>query len=345
MDRPTFATRAYDCVLGVDVGKLSHWACAVSPGGEELLSRPVANTEPEFDALLAGLPARTLVVVDQRRNIGALVIRRARAAGMDVAYLPGIVEHKVAEALPGIAKTDSVDADIIATTALGMPRMLRPVPEEDPALEAVRIMAAERASLLRDRTACVNALRARLLESCPTFEAACDFSRPWLAASLAEAGGPWDVLVAGRRSWSARVRRHGGTAGEARRSLDAVSGTRPDEAVVAAEGLYVRGFASRIAEDAVPVAALDAEIARALAGDEGYRDLLTVPGIGPKTAAQLVTSVDVSDLGSHDQLASYCGLTPATQQSGTSVHYDKAQRGGNKQPENLLIFSCCFASM
>lgn len=73
MDRPTFATRAYDCVLGVDVGKLSHWACAVSPGGEELLSRPVANTEPEFDALLAGLPARTLVVVDQRRNIGALV--------------------------------------------------------------------------------------------------------------------------------------------------------------------------------------------------------------------------------------------------------------------------------
>ena len=28
---------------------------------------------PEFDALLAGLPARTLVVVDQRRNIGALV--------------------------------------------------------------------------------------------------------------------------------------------------------------------------------------------------------------------------------------------------------------------------------
>lgn len=225
MDRPTFATKTYGCVLGVDVGKLSHWACAVAPDGEELPSGPVANTEPGIDALLAGLPARALVVVDQRGNIGALVTGRARAAGMDVAYLPGIAGHKVAEALPGIAKTDSVDAGIIATTALGMPRMLRPVPEEDPALDAVRVMAAERASLVRDRTARADAPGARLPGSCPAFEAACDFSRPWLAASLAEAGGPWDVLASGRRSWSARVRRRGGTAEEPRGSFDAVSGT------------------------------------------------------------------------------------------------------------------------
>lgn len=34
--------------------------------------------------------ARDLVVVDQVRNIGALAISRARLAGLDVAYLPGL---------------------------------------------------------------------------------------------------------------------------------------------------------------------------------------------------------------------------------------------------------------
>ena len=70
---------------------------------------------------------------------------------------------------------------------------------------------------------------------------------------------------------------------------------------------------------------------------ESERKSRTFPKIG---LAQTQTSVDVSDLGSHDQLASCCGLAPATQQPGTSAHYGKAQRGGNKQPENLPILSC-----
>ena len=31
---------------------------------------------------------------------------------------------------PGIAKTDAIDAEVIARTALGVPRALRPAPEE-----------------------------------------------------------------------------------------------------------------------------------------------------------------------------------------------------------------------
>ena len=60
-------------VLGLDVGKSSHWACLVDRDGEVLASAPVRNREAELDALFASAPAGTLVVVDQFRNIGSLV--------------------------------------------------------------------------------------------------------------------------------------------------------------------------------------------------------------------------------------------------------------------------------
>ena len=77
-----------------------------------------------------------------------------------------------------------------------------------------------------------------------------------------------------------------------------------------------------------------------LEGDDTYRCLLTVPGIGPKTASELAISIDIEDFPSHDRLASYCGLAPRNRQSGTSISSVTASRQGNKRLKNLLIFSC-----
>ena len=88
------------------------------------------------------------------------------------------------------------------------------------------------------------------------------------------------------------------------------------------------------------VAELDGLIGEALAGDEVYESPLAIPGIGPKTAAALVTAVDISLFGSHHEPASYCGVAPADSRSGTSIRSTSPQRGGNKQLKNLLIFSC-----
>ena len=81
-------------------------------------------------------------------------------------------------------------------------------------------------------------------------------------------------------------------------------------------------------------------VADSLASDEASERPLTVPGIGPKTAAALVTSVDISMFRGHDELARYCGAAPADSRSGTSVRSTSPQRSGNKQLKNLLIFSC-----
>ena len=84
-------------VLGLDVGKSSHWACLIDRDGDVLASAPVRNREAELDALFASAPAGTLVVVDQFRNIGSLAVRRARVGCLGVAYLPGLAASRAVD--------------------------------------------------------------------------------------------------------------------------------------------------------------------------------------------------------------------------------------------------------
>ena len=330
----------YDAYVGFDVGKLSHRACCVLAGGAVAFNVGVANDEAAIDRVLAEAAAhgRSLAVVDQRRNIGTTVVRRARAAGVEVAYLPGIAANRASSLFPGDAKTDERDAEVIARTAMGVPQALRPVPAEG-ALEGARRLEAQRCDLLRDRTHCVNRLRALLLESNPAFERELDCEAAWALSLMSRVGGPWQLLDAGRRRWAALTR--DAPRGAADRLWAALTAaTRPTEAQVRAEAALVRMLASRIAEDTALIAELAALVEAEVGGDETYRCLLTVPGVGPRTAAQLVLSVDISDFEDHDHLASYCGLVPRNRQSGTSLNSVSSSRQGNKQLKNLLIFSC-----
>ena len=102
-------------VLGLDVGKSSHWACLVDRDGEVLASAPVRNREAEPDALFASAPAGTLVVVDQFRNIGSLLRRAPRGSGSPTCLSP--------PAPRGYRRGQDHerDAAVIARTALGVP--------------------------------------------------------------------------------------------------------------------------------------------------------------------------------------------------------------------------------
>ena len=330
--------RRPEIVIGLDVGKSSHW----TRDGEVLASKPIANRENALDSLFAEFPG-ALVVVDQVRNIGALALSRARAAGMPSAYLPGLAAHEAARLFGGDAKTDERDAMVIAKTALGIPDALLPVPHPDPAIAAARALAAQRDFLTRESTRSKNRLRSILLESCPEFESLVDLSDVSELRLMAALGGPWSVADAGRRRAAALAR------GARRGKVDALVGSvgssaRPDAAAIAAEDRAVRFLARRIAENAAELQAATAEISALLERDETYRCLLTVPGIGPKTASELAISVNIDDFPNHDRLASYCGLAPRNRQSGTSVSSVSASRQGNKRLKNLLIFSCnCLA--
>ena len=328
--------------LGVDVGKASHRACAVGPGGRVMFNVEVGNRAGDIDRVLARAGAGALVVVDQKRNIGALAVARARAAGMEVAYLPGLAMKRARDLFPGIAKTDEIDAEVIARTAAGVPRALRPVAEEGPAAASLRMLASQRDFAVRQRTQAKNRLRAALLELDPAFEAAVDPSCAWQLAVLAEIGGAFSVVSAGKRRFRAVAERARGASREASSALweaaeASASCGRPE---LAAERELCRMLASRVLALSADVEALDRLVAGSLAGDEAYECLLTVPGVGPKTAAALVTGVDISLFRSHDELASYCGVAPANRQSGSRLGSVAPSRGGNKALKNLLIFSC-----
>ena len=54
--------RTCDAVLGLDVGKRSHWACLASRDGEVLVSAPIQNSETDLDGLFSEVGADVLVV-------------------------------------------------------------------------------------------------------------------------------------------------------------------------------------------------------------------------------------------------------------------------------------------
>lgn len=240
-------------------------------------------------------------------------MRRARAAGL----------------FAGEAKTDERDAAVIARTALGVPDSLSGVPGRGEALEAARALSSQRDHVVACATRDKNRLRAVLLESCPALEAAVDLSdRRWLEL-LAGFGGAWGIARSGAGGPRAAA------AGEA-----AAASTAPPPALVEAENRQVRFLAARISEALDEAGALEAETAALLEGDETYACLLTVPGIGPRTAAQLAVSVDIGRFPDHDHLASYCGIAPRVRSSGTSVRSVRASRRGDARLKSLLIFSC-----
>ena len=243
--------KASAAVVGFDVGKSSHRACAVAPDGAALFNREVANRPGEIDRALADAGPGARVVVDQKRNIGALVVARARAAGNPVFYLPGIAMKKARDMFPATAKTDEIDAEVIARTAMGMPWTLREVAEEAPPTTALRMLASQRDFAVRSRTKAANRLRAVLLEADPAFEAAVDPSSRWQLAVLAELGGAFGIRAAGlRRFRSVAERSCGARREDADRlwaaAVASASSGRPE---LAAESELVRSLAARILSD------------------------------------------------------------------------------------------------
>lgn len=220
-----------------------------------------------------------------------------------------------------------------------IPDALLPVGDPGPTIAAARALAAQRNFLTCENTRNKNRLRSILLESCPAFEALVDLSDGPQLRLMASLGGAWSVADAGPRRAAALTR------GAARGKIEALvrsttSSTRPDASAIAAEDRAVKLLARRISENSAEIEAITAEISALLEGDDTYRCLLTVPGIGPKTASELAISIDIEDFPSHDRLASYCGLAPRNRQSGTSISSVTASRQGNKRLKNLLIFSC-----
>ena len=72
--------------------------------------------------------------------------------------------------------------------------------------------------------------------------------------------------------------------------------------------------------------------------------LTSMPGVGVRTAARLLTEVAHKAFASATHLAAYAGLAPVTRRSGSSIRGEHPSRRGNKVLKRALFLSA-FAAL
>ncbi|AIY02352.1 transposase, IS111A/IS1328/IS1533 [Arthrobacter sp. PAMC 25486] len=72
--------------------------------------------------------------------------------------------------------------------------------------------------------------------------------------------------------------------------------------------------------------------------------LTSMPAIGVRTAARVITKVAGKEFQSSGRLASYIGLVPVTWRSGTSIRGDHSSKKGNKTLKRAFFLSA-FATL
>ncbi|MBJ6614430.1 IS110 family transposase [Streptomyces sp. I4(2020)] len=338
--------------LGLDVGKQTHHGHGLTPAGKKVFDKQLPNSEPKLRAVLDKLTAKfgtVLVVVDQPASIGALPLTVARDAGCQVAYLPGLAMRRIADLYPGEAKTDAKDAAVIADAARTMPHTLRTLDLTDEVTAELTMLVGFDQDLAGEANRTSNRIRGLLTQFHPSLERVLGprLDHPAITWLLERHGSPQALRKAGRRKLVEVVRPRAPRMAE--RLIDDIF-TALDEQTVVVPGtgtldVIVPSLAKSLAAVHEQRRALEARIEALLEAHPLSQVLTSMPGIGVRTAAVLLTTVgDGSSFPTAAHLASYAGLAPATRQSGTSIHGEHAPRGGNRQLKRAMFLSA-FAAL
>jgi len=344
-------TEQYDVYCGLDVGKEAHHAVALDRNGKRLHDAALPQDEGRLRALYdkLGRHGRVLVVVDQPATIGALPVTVARAAGVQVSYLPGLAMRRIADLFPGNAKTDARDAFIIAEAARTMPHALRRVDVGDDTLAELNVLVGYDDDLAEESTRLINRIRGLLTHIHPALERVLGPKLDGKAALelLIRHGGPAGLRKAGKRRLTTTALAHAPRSGAALvedllAALDeqsvVVPGTAAAEAVLPRLAQSLRDVQTRRSE-------LAKEVERILDDHPLAGVLISMPGIGIRTAARILLEVgDGAAFPTPGHLAAYAGIAPVTHRSGTSIRGEHPSRGGNKQLKRAF-FLAAFASL
>lgn len=341
----------YAVFCGLDVGKGTHHAVALAPDGTRLHDHELPQDEARLRGLFEQLSQHgpVLVVVDQPATIGALPVAVARAAGCEVAYLPGLAMRRIADLHPGTAKTDARDAYVIADAARTLPHTLRRVDAGDDVLADLGVLVGFDDDQAQEATRIANRIRGLLTQIHPALERVLGpkVQTAVVLELLTRFGGPAGLRAAGRRRLlsvaKAKAPRMGAALVERlMTALDeqtvTVPGTRAAETVL-----------PRLAQDLTTVLErrkhIAAEVEEVLDAHPLAPVLTSMPGIGVRTAARILLEVgDASAFPTSGHLAAYAGLAPVTRRSGSSIRGEHPPKGGNKQLKRAF-FLAAFAAL
>ena len=336
--------------IGVDVGKGAHHAVALTRTGKRVFDSTLPNDEARLRALIAGLRKHgpALLVVDQPATIGALPIAVARDEGIAVAYLPGLAMRRIADLHAGEAKTDARDAAIIADAARCMPHTLRSLKLADEQVAELTMLCGFDDDLVAQMTQTSNRLRGLLTQIHPALERVLGprIDHPAVLDLLERYPSPERLAALTERQLAKRLlklapRMGNSLAAEIVQALSeqtvVVQGTKAVAVVLpslARQLLTLRRQRDGVAE----------EVERLVQAHPLFAVLMSMPGVGVRTAARLLTEVTCRAFASAAHLAAYAGLAPVTRRSGSSIRGECPSRRGNKVLKRTLFLSA-FAAL
>jgi transposase len=341
----------YGVFIGLDVGKEGHHAVALSPQGKRLHDGTLPNTEAGLRKLFDKLArhGRILMVVDQPASIGALPVAVARAAGHQVAYLPGLVMRRLADLHPGTAKTDARDAYVIADAARSLPHTLRRVDTGDDTLAELEVLVGYDDDLAGEVTRISNRIRGLLTQIHPPLERVLGpkLQHPAVLQLLSQCGGPAGLRKAGRTKLAELVKKRAPRMGA--RLVEQIFTALDAQSVVVPGTAAAETVLPRLVDNLSDLLRQRDQVAAQV---EGMLDahplssvLTSMPGIGVRTAARILLEVgDGTSFPTSGHLAAYAGLAPVTRRSGSSIRGEHPPKGGNKQLKRAFFLSA-FASL
>jgi transposase len=306
----------------VDTGKAHHHCVVIDAEGRRLLSRRVANDEPDLEILIADVAAlgeEATWTTDMAGGGAALLIGLLAAAGQQLLYLPGHALAHAAGGYRGEGKTDARDAAIIADQAR-MRRDLQPLRPGDEITAELKILTERRKDLSCDRTRVVNRMRGLLTSIFPALERELSLTSTGLLVLLTGYQAPAAIrrMGAGRLEAWLRARHVRGAAGLAGAACAAAA---RQHTVLPGETLTASLIAD-LAKEAIALGERLRDIDKLI--EDRFRRhrhahvIISMPGIGPLLGAEFLAAAgrDMAWFANADRLAGFAGLAPAPWDSG-----------------------------
>lgn len=341
---------AVDVFVGVDVGKGEHHAVALDRAGKRLFDKALPNDEAKLRDLIGSLKQRgeLLFIVDQPATIGALPVTVAHDEDVTVGYLPGLAMRRIADLHPGEAKTDARDAFIIAEAARTMPHALRSLQLADEQVAELTMLCGFDDDVTGQITATSNRIRGLLTQIHPALERVLGphLDHPAVLDLLQHYPSPAAMAAAGETRLGNRLTKLAPRMG--RRLAAEIKQALSEQTVVVVGTNAASVVLPRLAEQLSDLRRQRSEIAveveKLVEAHPLHPVLTSMPGVGVRTAARLLTEVSGKGFATAGHLAAYAGLAPVTRRSGSSIRGEHPSRRGNKILKRALFLSA-FAAL
>ncbi|MFJ6636905.1 IS110 family transposase [Streptomyces sp. NPDC091376] len=335
--------------VGIDAGKTHHHCVAIGESGHQLLSRRVANDEPELLELLADVLALSEEVtwgIDLADGGAALAIAVRLNHDQSVHYISGRAIHRASEGYRGEGKTDAKDAAVIADQ-VRVRRDLYLLRVGDETVTDLKILTSRRMDLVADRTRVVNRLRAQLTGIFPGLERVLSLLNTGPLILLTGYQTPGAIRRIGARRLETWLRNRKAVratqlAEKAVEAADRQHTSLPGEKLAAR---MVHTLAKEVMDLNQEIDELDKLIEARFREHHTIEVITSMPGLGTILGAEFLaaTGGDMSFFGTPDRLAGFGGVAPVPRDSGKISGNLRRPQRYNRRLQRVFYTSAMFS--